>query len=169
MKLPCFPPWWFTLYTGPFLFTVAIETMDWQQAWLKQFNKLISSTSSVVLCEIEVQASLCIIPDSLLAAITCKTAFQKYISIDKPLHSDVSVLIRTTSLYSPASQPACISDWASLTIIMMNAVSTGTNQPFDTSSPLDALAANIPWIRGGLFEALWFAVTGHCWALLCHL
>lgn len=31
--------------------------------------------------------------------------------------------------------------------------------------PLDALAANIPWIRGGLFEASWFAVTGLCWAL----
>lgn len=32
--------------------------------------------------------------------------------------------------------------------------------------PLDALAANIPWIHSGMFEALWLAVTGCDWPLL---
>lgn len=60
---------------------------------------------------------------------------KKYISIDKLLYFDESLLIPTTSLYPPG-QTAGFCNCSSLTITMMNATSTGAKQPFGTSSPL---------------------------------
>lgn len=135
--------------------------MDWQTVWLHQFSKWISSASSIVY--VDPGSSITVHYVWLTAAFAmCKMAFQKYISIDKQLHSDVSVLICTGFIYSPAS----LSQRQSQPHNNHDECSVHRDKPAIWHFiPLDALAAHIPWIRGGLFEALWFAGTGRWWAL----